>query len=338
MDINFIEKAKRLHRETFVADAHYDLLNFVVSKRIEGGRSDVIASDYLGRLRLGGIDLLICSIFLDDCHVPEMSLRRALDQISCLHEEMDQCGDIALCRSTKEIKTAAQAGKIAILLSLEGVEPIGNDLYMLRIFYELGVRGVGLTWNRRNYAADGCSVVREKTGYGLTDFGVSLVKKCEKLGMYIDVSHLNDAGFQSLCEIAARPFMASHSNSRALTPVARNLTDAQILTIAENGGVIGLNSSGNFVRLTGSKRAGAHEMAVHASHIKELVGAEHICLGFDFCDEMRFNTGQALLDSINFYDHSSELTASLLEEGFSESEVTGIMGKNLMSYLERVIG
>lgn len=338
MNLSVSEKAKRLHNDMFVADAHYDLLNFVASKRIEGGRSDIITADYLKRLRAGGIDLLICSIFLDDMHVPEMSLRRALDQISCLHEEMDESGALALCRNTKEIKAAAKNGKIAILLSLEGVEPIGNDLYLLRIFYELGVRGVGLTWNRRNYAADGCSVVYGKKGYGLTDFGVSLVKRCEKLGMYVDVSHLNDAGFQSLCEIATRPFIASHSNCRALTPAARNLTDAQIRTIAERGGIIGLNSCGNFVRLSGDKRVSAREMAVHASHIKGLVGGKHICFGFDFCDEMRANTGQAPLDAINFYDHSFELTAALLEEGFTEAEVVGIMGANLMSYLERVIG
>ena len=338
-----LKRAKCLHKELFVADAHYDLLNFVASKRIEKKRTGVIAADYLDSFRAGGVDLLICSLFLDDCHVPEMALRRALDQISCLHEEMDESGELALCRSTSEIKAAKAAGKLAILLSFEGVEPLGSDLRLLRVFYELGVRGVGLTWSRRNCAADGCSDDPRKSGKkgGLSEFGVALVKKCEQLGMYIDVSHLNDEGFWDVCKVATKPFMASHSNCRSITDVARNLTDMQIRALAERGGIMGLNSCGDFLYLSDDDeemKAGPYEMASHGSRVKKLVGAKHLCFGFDFCDEMRANAGEPPLDAVEFYDHAYELTAALIDKGFSEEELAGVLGGNIMSFLEKTIG
>ena len=335
-----IKKAKEMHERLFVADAHYDMLNLVAGKRIEREQRNVITRDYLERLRAGGVNLLICSLFIDNWHIPEMALRRALDQIACLLEEIDEGAPLKLCRNTTDIHRANEEGRIAILLSFEGVDPIGNDLRLLRIFYELGIRGVGLVWSRRNYAADGCFFSPREEGRkgGLTDFGVQLVRECERLGMYLDVSHLNDEGFQDLCDIAQKPFIASHSNCRALTPVTRNLTDEMMLSLARHGGIMGMNCSGNFVRLFPDGPFSAHEMSVHGAHVKELIGADHLCFGFDFCDEIRTNEGRALCDSINFYDHAYELTAELIENGFTDEEIQGVLGGNIMSFLERTIG
>ena len=181
------ERAQALHRNCFVADAHYDLLNLLAAKRLEGERTDVFRTDYLEKIRAGGVDLLISSIFIDDRHVPEMALRRALDQIACMHDELAQCPDLVLCRSVGEIRAARAAGKIALLLSFEGAEPLGNDLNLLRVFYELGVRGIGIVWSRRNYAADGCFFQPRREGRkgGLTDFGARLADEAERLGMYL---------------------------------------------------------------------------------------------------------------------------------------------------------
>ncbi len=336
------DRAFELHRENLVADAHYDLLCMVYQKRIVEGRKKIIETDYLPALKKGGVNLLICSLFVDDRFLPEMGLRHALDQISCLYEELSESGDeIALCRSVPEIRDVRKDGKLAILLSLEGVEPLGNDLSLLRVFYELGVRGIGLTWSRRNFAADGCfshSVVEGRKG-GITAWGAELLREAERLGMYVDVSHLNDEGFWDLMKLSKRPFIASHSNSRELSPVMRNLTDDQIRAIASCDGVIGLNCCSNFVRINGHSTPA--EMAVHALHTKELIGAEHLCFGFDFCDELhetKFLAPSGNFDSLKFYDHLQEMTEQLILHGFSDEELKGVLGENLLTFLERTIG
>ncbi|HRX26695.1 MAG TPA: membrane dipeptidase, partial [Aminivibrio sp.] len=153
---DFLTRAAELHRNSFVADAHFDLLPFVLEKR-EGGETRVIERHYLPGLREAGVDLVVSSLFLSGRYLPEMGLRRSLDYISALHAEMEESpGLFSLCRSTGEIRAANGRGELAVLLSFEGLDPIGNDLSLLRIFFELGVRGVGITWSRRNYAADGC--------------------------------------------------------------------------------------------------------------------------------------------------------------------------------------
>ncbi|MGI6074986.1 MAG: dipeptidase [Pyramidobacter sp.] len=334
------ERARNLHKACFVADAHYDLLNLIASKHIEGGRKDVIATDYLKRLRDGGVNLLISSIFVDTQHVPEMALRRALDQIACLHDELDGCPDVALCRTVSEIRSAAADGRIALLLSFEGIDPIGTDLRLLRVFYELGVRGVGLVWSRRNAAGDGAFFSPRPEGQkgGLTDFGVRVVEEAERLGMYIDVAHLNDEGFNDVLKFSRKPFMASHSNCRALTPVPRNLTDDMIRRLAERGGIMGMNCCGGFVRLEKDGPATAAELSAHGAHVKDLVGAEHLCTGFDFCDEIRRAEGRSPSDAVEYYDTSWQLTANLLMRGFSDEEIQGVLGENLLRFLEGTIG
>lgn len=285
-----------------IVDAHYDLLSDVYRLRKKGERK-VIENFYLGDLKQAGINVLICSLFVSDQYLPEMALRVALDQIGMLHCEIEESlGMFALCRNASEVRKAVEAGQTAFLLSFEGIEPIGNDLVLLRIFYELGVRFVGLTWSRRNYAADGCHfrAVTEGTTGGLTSFGVLLVEEAERLGMILDVSHLNDTGFSDVIKFSKRPFIASHSNSRSLCPVARNLTDEQIKELASRGGVIGLNNMLNFVfpKKQGQESSAKPIPSVelpegkepyeglldHAQHIVDLVGSDHLGFGFDLCE------------------------------------------------------
>ena len=169
--MSMLKKAQELHHKFFVADAHNDILCNVLRKRNEG-RTKVIETDYLKDIKKGGVNLIICSLYVGDSYLPEMSLRIAMDQIAALYEEINESpGKFRLCRSAAEIKSAAKSGEIAFLLSFEGVEPLGLDLSLLRVFYELGVRGVGLVWSRRNYAGDGCSLKPREEGKrgGLTN-------------------------------------------------------------------------------------------------------------------------------------------------------------------------
>jgi membrane dipeptidase len=155
----YMEQAVQLHNNNFVVDAHFDLLPLVYAKRLKGA-TNVIEKDYLPALRAAGFGLVISSLFIPTEFLPEMGLRRALGLISALYSEMEESpGLFSLCRNTEEIRQARERDELAIILSFEGLEPIGNDLSLLRIFYELGTRGVGLTWNRRNYVADGCFLI-----------------------------------------------------------------------------------------------------------------------------------------------------------------------------------
>lgn len=338
------ERAAKLHERGLVLDAHYDLLPLVLDKRRKG-RNRVVEEDYLPAFRAGRVDGVVSSLFVSDDHLPEMGLRRTLDMIAALHAEMEESpGLFALCRSVADIDAARERGELAILLSLEGVDAIGNDLALLRILYELGVRGVGLVWSRRNYAGDGCffASVREGRKGGLTDFGVRVVEEAVRLGMYLDVSHLNDEGLEDLLSFTDVPLMASHSNCRVLAPSMRNLTDGQIVRLAERGGVLGMNSCSTFVREDPKKDpAGPGELADHALHIKDLVGAEHVMLGFDFCDEMRGPSDLAegrYYDCVRGYGESAAFTAALLERGFTDDEAAGVLGGNLLDFLRRTIG
>jgi membrane dipeptidase len=332
---------------SLVVDAHYDLLSDVFRLRMEGERK-VVERFYLDDLKASGINVLICSLFVRDQYLPEMALRHVLDQIGMLHCEMEESpGLFALCRSASEVKKAVEAGQTAFLLSFEGVEPIGNDLVLLRPFYELGVRFVGLTWSRRNYAADGCHFrpVPEGSPGGLTAFGVRLLEEAERLGMIVDVSHLNDAGFADVVKFAKKPFIASHSNCRALAGVMRNLTDDQIKALASKGGVMGLNNMIHFVYPSEDAGPGRVPNAKmpegkpryegffdHIRHITALVGPDHIGFGFDLCE---FAKPEAERDKSVFstYRHTVPFIERIRRE-FPEEVAAKICGENWM----RIIG
>ncbi len=337
-----MKQASQLHNSNFVVDAHFDLLPLVFAKRLKG-KTQVIEKDYLPSLKAGGIDLIVSSLFISNEFLPEMGLRKALDYISALYSEMEESPKLfSLCRNTKEIEQAKEKGEIAILLSFEGLEPIGNDLSLLRIFFELGVRGLGLTWSRRNYAADGCffNQVEEGKKGGLTNFGVSVIKEALRLGMYLDISHLNDEGVEDLFALYDGPVMASHSNCRSITFSMRNLTDRQIQVLASRGGVMGMNVCSSFVGYSDQESLNEKDLANHIDYINKLVGIDHIGFGFDFCDETRDFSKKIphqKYDCIKGHSQCSRLTAELLSRGYSKGDVIKIIGGNLLRFFGETI-
>lgn len=270
---------------THVIDAHFDLLLDVAVQR-EHGKRNVIVSDYLPGFVEGGVHTIVSAIYIDDKFLPEMGLRKALQQISALHAEADESPNkIMICKSVDDIENAKKAGKVGFVLSLEGAEPLYNDLSMLRIFYELGVRFMGLVWSRRNFVGDGShfSLVREGKKGGITEFGVRLIEEAEEMGMIIDVSHLNDEGFWDVMEIAKKPIISSHSNCRLLADSMRNLTDEQIKAIASTNGVIGMNGVNIFVA-DNDDESDLEHLLNHVDHITALVGVEHVGIGLDIIE------------------------------------------------------
>ena len=342
MDPKLLEQVADIHRRAFTVDAHFDLPYEVANLR-ERKHKQVVADNYLSQFRAGGIDLVVSALFIDDFFLPEMGLRRALDQISYLHEEIDETpGHFRICRTATEAYAARSAGEIALFLSLEGADPLQNDIQLLRIFYELGVRGLGLVWSRRNYVADGAffTTTREGQKGGLTSFGVELVEKAEELGMFIDVSHINDEGFWDVMELATRPLIASHSNCRALAGTMRNLDDDQIRAIAKNGGVIGMNSISNFIHEGKADVTVAHFID-HVDHIVKIGGIEHVGIGFDLCDSfqnfLQFEPALETQDVIKNHAELGEFTAALIERGYPDNQIIAILGGNFMRLFAEIL-
>lgn len=342
---NIDERIKKIHDKSVIVDAHFDLLMEVELRRRFGYRK-VIETTYLEDILEGGVDVLVCSLFIDNMYLPEMGLKKALDEISALYAEIEESPDkIMLCTCYDDILKAKGEGKLAILLSFEGVDPLTNDLELLNIFYKLGVRLVGFTWSRRNFAADGCHFAPKEEGVkgGLTEFGVRLIKMAEKLNMIIDVSHINDEGFWDVMKIAKTPVIASHSNCRSITDSMRNLDDDQIIALAQTGGIMGMNGRSSFISCE-QGRGDADHLVQHVDHIVKLAGVEHVGLGLDICDFLsEINIKPANRNVPGSYDvipnHKDikKFTASLIKHGYSDEEIGLILGGNFLNLYKNIL-
>ncbi len=326
-----------LHNK-LVIDGHFDLLMDVQIQR-ERGRTKVIETDYYPRFVEGGVNVIVAALFVDSGFLPEMGLRKALSQISALYEDVNESPDkLMICLNGEDMNKAKQLNKIGFLLSLEGAEPIGTDVSLLRVFYELGVRNLGLVWSRRNAVADGSFFQPTKEGKkgGISSFGVKVIEEAERLGMTIDVSHLNDEGFWDVMEIATKPVIASHSNARSLCATMRNLTDEQIKAIAKTNGVIGLNAASMLVG-DDDKDSTLEQLMNHLDHLVKVAGVKHVGLGLDLCEDfMKYVSPEDLnslprkpFDIVKGHQSIPQLYNGLVNRGYSEAELEAILGGNV---------
>ena len=178
-------------------------------------------------------------------------------------------------------------GVFAAVLHLEGAEPIDPNLDALELFYQAGVRSLGIVWSRPNVFAHGVPFrfpSSPDTGPGLTDAGRALVRACNELGVLVDLSHITEQGFWDVAKLSDAPLVASHSNVHALCPVARNLTDKQLDAIAESGGLVGLNFAVRFLRPGAEEEADTklETMVRHIDHLVERLGIDGVAFGSDF--------------------------------------------------------
>lgn len=196
-------------------------------------------------------------------------------------EETENNSDlICRCRSAKDIDCAVQKGKMAALLSIEGADLLECDVHRIETAAAWGVRFLNPVWNRANpLSGTNC----EEPERGLSPEGRAFIREMEHCGIYADVSHLSDAGFWDLVRMAHKPIVASHSNSRALCPHRRNLTDDMFRAIRDSGGVVGINLYLDFV---GGDTM--DDLVRHVEHFLSLGGEKTLCIGGDFdgCDEL----------------------------------------------------
>lgn len=316
----------KLHQSALVVDTHCDtILGIMRGERSLGERSNQGHVDF-PRLLEGGVGAQFFAVYIEPQYKPDRGLERALEVLDVLWREVEanaHQAEVAL--TAGDIRRIAGQGKVAVVLAIEGGEAIGHNLANLRMLHRLGVRSIGLVWNERNLIADG--VGERRTGGGLTNFGVAVVKEMNRLGMLVDVSHLSDPGFWQLVEACEQPLIASHSNARAVCDHPRNLTDDQIVALAKTGGVMGLNFAPAFVA---SQDVTLAKLVDHLDHIVGLVGPDHVGLGSDF--DGIGGTPVGLEDATTF----PNFTAELARRGYADDDIRKFLGGNHMRLLEAV--
>lgn len=249
-------------------------------------------------------------------------MNRCLDMIDGFYNEIEEnSADIAFAGNIRDMESNELEEKVSAFLTVEEGGVLEGNLGNLRNLYRLGVRLVTLTWNYPNCIGypNFEWVHKDK---GLTPFGEEVVAEMNRLGMIIDVSHLSDQGFYDVVRLSQKPFVASHSNARAVENHSRNLSDDMLKRLAEKGGITGINMEPTFLGGGGTVEA----MVSQISHIRKVSGIEVIAMGTDF-------DGTGPLTAIKDMGSIGILFDELKKAGFSEADIDKITYKNA----ERVI-
>ncbi|MCR8722869.1 dipeptidase [Frigidibacter sp. ROC022] len=246
---------------------------------------------------------------------------------------LERTGTLKICTSVAEIRDCMARGIVAAIMHMEGAEAIGEDLDALHVWHAAGLRSLGPVWSRPTIFGHGVPFRYPSTGDtgpGLTAAGKALVRECNKLGIMLDLSHLNEKGFDDIAELSDAPLVATHSNAHAVTPSARNLTDRQLDVIAASNGLVGLNYATGFLSEDGRQKpfAGWEPYLRHLDHLLERLGEDRVGLGSDF-------DGATLSSDMKDVTGLPKLLAALSEHGYSDALIEKIAHKNWLALLER---
>jgi membrane dipeptidase len=258
-----------------IVDLHSDLLIDIADRRVAGER-DVFRRRHLPALSAVGVRVQLLAVYIPTQHATDLALRSALRLIEAAHRDADESeGALVIVTDARQLDAALDAGAIAGILTLEGAEPLGREPELVRLFGRLGVRSVGLTWNRANDFADGTT---EDRGVGITPAGHRLLAEMAEAGIALDLSHLTERGAIDALERAPGHVFASHSNAAAVHPTVRNVSDDVLRGVAERGGVCGLNL---LPMILGPGDVGP-QAAAHHDHLVAIGGERLPAIGADF--------------------------------------------------------
>lgn len=328
-----------------IFDGHNDSLTRDDHAEIATGR----ASGHLDlpRMRAGGVRGAIFSVFTDSARRRTRRVRRAraytVQELSSPVEHtvaaahaavvagrllaLERSGHLRLARGVGDLDAAHDdSGPPAAVLHLEGAEAIDPQLEALPLWYEAGLRSLGPVWSRSNPFGHGVpfsSPSSPDIGEGLTDSGHRLIRACAELGILVDVSHLNEAGFWNVAALGVGPIVATHSGVHALCQSSRNLTDAQLDAIADSGGLVGIVFACPFLRadFADEGETPVDLIAEHARYVAERIGVEHVALGSDF-------DGATIPSDVGDVAGMPRVLDALAGAGFTTEEVAAIAWDN----------
>ncbi|MDI6025368.1 dipeptidase [Corticibacterium sp. UT-5YL-CI-8] len=344
-----------------VFDGHNDVLCRMWLNKSQGGSP---VEDFAGNGRTGHIDAVrakagglvggICAIY-----VPSPRLGRpvsdanghyntpkaeplehgqalaATQEMFDIARDLDEAGVWIICRSTGDIRAAAEQGLFAAIVHIEGCEGISTGLEELDGFYEQGLRSLGPVWSRDNVFAHGVPFafpMSPDTGEGLTSAGFDLIRRCDELGILVDLAHITEKGFWDVAKTSSRPLVASHSNAHALTPVARNLTDRQLEAIRHTSGLVGVNFATSMLRADGQNNSNTpmSDVVRHVNYLVEKVGIDCVALGSDF-------DGALIPREIGDAAGLPKLVCALRDAGYDDGALEKLCFGNWMRVLDGVL-
>lgn len=358
------QEEREIHQKAVLVDLHNDVLSESImrgkniAKELTSGHTDI------PRLKRGGVDVQFFSVWCDGNKVhPFRYANRQIDALYDLISKNEH--DMVLAKDIADINKGLEEGKIVAMIGVEGGHMIENNIDYIDSLYQRGVRYLTLTWNNStNWAS---SAADERKGKikkkGLSDFGKSIVKRMNELGMLIDLSHVGEQTFYDAIACSKKPVLVSHSDVYGINPHQRNLKDEQIKTLAKNGGVIGVNFYSDFldpyyrqkinllykqyVRKTDSVERSIDKkfdllpkevkelvrpplslLIDHIDYIVKLVGVDYVGIGADFDGMESTPVG---LDGVQNYPL---LTKGLLQCGYSEADVYKILGGNVLRVIK----
>ena len=316
--------------ERLLIDAHADTLLKryleTLNKLMFTSRQEYhITKEYLLE---GGVGVQTFAMFTPP-KMEKFAVEVTLDMIS-IAKKMEKEEGFSIIRSVADVTEVFSNKKdiIGMILSIEGAEIFERNLNFLPLFYELGVRMIGLCWSRPNLFGEGVSFKSKEKGRGLSKQGRALIEQMEDLNMIIDVAHLNLEGYKDVAKYSNKPFIDSHSNAFSVCPVSRNLTDEQLEMIASADGVVGMNFSPAFLSKDLHK-ASIKDVITHIRYIAEKVGIQHVGLGSDF-DGIAM-TPKGLENAAKM----SEIPIQLKKDGFSDNDIDKILGQNFLRVFKR---
>jgi membrane dipeptidase len=260
-----------------------------------------------------------------DAPVDRPEARLAAEEQAAILERLG----VTIARRTGDFRP----GQVKAVMHMEGAEPLAPDLSDLHAWYDRGLRSLGIVWSRRNAFGEGVPFAfpsSPDSGPGLTDAGRSLVRACNRLGILVDVSHLNEAGFWDVASLTSAPLVATHSNAHALCPSSRNLTDEQIDAIGASNGVVGINFAVSFLRADGRSDPATPigEIVRHIDYVAGRIGVDHVAFGSDF-------EGATMPDELGGVRGLPKLVDALRARGYDEEALATITHRNWLRVFEQ---
>lgn len=323
------DKAARLHKDALVWDEHCGFA-------FTGPGS----ADGLDRWRNAGVDYLSINVSFDVTPW-ELGIQALSDHRRWVREHPELLLQV---ETVADIHRAKREGKLAITYDIEGMNALDGDAGMVELYYRLGVRHMLFAYNRNNLAGGGC----HEGNAGLTAFGRDVIREMNRVGMVVDCSHTAHRTTMEAMEVSDKPVIFSHSNARMLWDHERNIWDDQIKACAATGGVVGVTGIGRFLGKDGATVA---HLVEHIDHMVELIGPDHVGIGMDtifrkddfsdlleknraFWPERQYPPGGAI--GYVMPDEFPRVTQALIDRGYDEKAIRGILGGNFLRVATQV--
>ncbi len=365
LQINLFAQSSKIHRDAIVVDTHGDILFNQIKSGIDIGKHQPKGNFDLVRARQGGLDVQFFSIWCDETGGYAVAKREIDSLYSLIKRYPDK---IQLVTTARDLELAVNKQKLAAMIGVEGGHMIENRLANIDSLAKRGMAYLTLTWN--NSTSWSSSAAEESSGKvkpaqaGLNNFGKQVVKRLNKLGVMVDLSHVGERTFYDAIKVSAKPVIVSHSCAYAINPVPRNLKDDQIKAVGKNGGVVCINFYSGFLDSTFNTKQKAFfakydrelktltakygrsnaidtliynhqvdadatrppisQLVKHINHVVKLIGVDHVGLGADFDGAESFPLG---MNSVADYP---KITEELIKNGYSESDIRKIMGGNVI--------